>query len=236
VRQRCGDDGVITPPTVGDGTTPPAVGDETAGGDRPERSPRWARVVTGAVAALCVTTALTHVLLMFLHVAPANPISQRYGAQTDAWIYPLFEQNWRLFAPEPESTRTQIFARTGRITASGEKQVSDWIDVSSVDNADTRHNPYPSRTTQNMIRLAWVNYLNTHGDDDVSRGDWAVLRAKYLRNLAAQRAGERSPHAFQAIRLKVVTRPIAAPGADGTVGADPYVRLLPWWNVTPDGN
>lgn len=193
----------------------------------------------GAVAALCVLATLAHVLLMFLHVAPPNPISQRYSAQIDAWIYPLFEQNWKLFAPVPESSNAQIFARTGWVTASGERQASDWIDISSVDNADTRHDPYPSRTTQNMLRLAWANYVSTHGDNDAADDDWALLRAKFLRNVAVQRVRARSPRPFEAIRLKVVTRPIPPPStgnAGQTDATETYTRILPWWNVTPDGS
>jgi hypothetical protein len=68
---------------------------------------------------LCLTTALIHVLLVFLHVAPPNPLSQQYSRQVNAWVFPLFEQNWRLFAPDPESVNRQISARTMSTTPDG---------------------------------------------------------------------------------------------------------------------
>jgi len=214
--------------------------DDAAPDDAPApRSPRALRVVMGAVVTLCVATTLAHISLVFLHVAPLNPISQRYNRQIAAWIYPLFQQNWLLFAPNPDTNRTQIFASTAWTTASGDSDVSDWFDISAVDKADTRHNPYPSRTTQHMLRQAYSAYLTTHGDDDVSSNKWTLIWEEYLRNIAVQRVAAHSPRPFQRIRLKVVTQAIAPPDADTTTqtySPDPDVWLLPWWNVTPDGN
>lgn len=201
------------------------------------------RVAKGAVAGLCVTAALAHILLVFLHVAPSNPFSRRYQEQINAWINPFFEQNWLLFAPDPEPTRTRIYARTGWDTADGRHGMSDWFDITAADDAAITHNPYPSRTNQSMLRRAWSAYQWTHGDSDVSANDWALIRAEYLRNIAVQRATPLSPQPFQVIRLKVVTERIAVPG-DGAVPAggtdsgstEPVTRILPWWNVTSDGS
>ena len=200
------------------------------------KPPQILRLAMGTVVALCLAVTLTHVTLVFLHVAPANPVSERLSKPIDAWVYPLFEQNWLLFAPNPESSNTQILARTGWQTAAGDDQVSSWYDISEMDKADTTHNPFPSHTTQNMLRRAWSAYLGSHGDDDVSYDDWSLLRQKYLRNLAAQRVTAHSPQPFQVIQLKVVTRPIAPMNPDDADQTDPYTRVLPWWNVTSDGS
>lgn len=203
---------------------------------KPPRALRW---VTGTIAALCVAIAIIHVAAVFLHVAPSNPISQRYSKQIDAWIYPLFEQNWLLFAPNPDSTKTQIFARTGWLSAAGAPQESEWFDISAVDRADTKHNPFPSHATQNMLRRSWSAYLDSHGDDDVSYDEWAVLREEYLRNIAVQRVAAHSSQPFREIQLKVVTTPIAPPNPSDTSQTDstePYTRILPWWNATSDGD
>jgi hypothetical protein len=195
------------------------------------------RVAKGAVAGLCAAVALTHVVLVFLHVAPSNPVSQRYAPQINAWISPFFEQNWLLFAPNPEPDRTQIFARTGWTTATGAHAMSDWFDITAPDDAAITHNPYPSRTNQSMIRRAWSAYEWSHSDGDVSQDDWAVIRAENLRNIAVQRVTGLSPQPFEVIRLKVVTRPITPPGdTPQTDSTEPSTRLLPWWNVTPDGS
>lgn len=198
--------------------------------------PRALRVTKGAVAALCAAVALTHVLLVFLHVAPLNPISQRYQKQIDAWVYPLFAQNWLLFAPNPDANHTQIFARTSWTTAGGHREVSDWFDISAADKAEVKHDPYPSRTAQHMLRRAWTAYQTSHEEDETPRNGWAPIGEKYLRNIAVQRAAAFSPHPFQAIRLKVVTQPIESPNPAQTYSTEPYTRVLPWWNVTPDGS
>ncbi|MEU4625935.1 DUF5819 family protein [Actinoplanes sp. NPDC023801] len=208
-------------------------------GDLDEAAPGGLRVTMGAIAGLCAAVATAHMTLVFLHVAPSNPVSQRLQQPIHAWVNPLFEQNWLLFAPNPNAVNTQIFARAGWMTETGEGQTSDWIDISSVDTADTKHNPYPSRTTIAMLRRAWVSYMTSHGEDEVSRGEWALMLAEYLRNIAVQRISEHVGHPFQTVRIKVVTYPIAPPDTGGTaqtVRPEPYTRTLPWWNATSDGS
>jgi hypothetical protein len=195
--------------------------------------------VTGAIAGLCAAVALAHVTLVFLHVAPANPVSQRLQKPIQAWVYPFFEQNWLLFAPNPNAYNTQILARTGWTTETGEGAMTDWIDISTADIAATKHNLYPSRSTQAMLRRAWVSYTTAYGEDEVAYGEWSQIRAEYLRNIAVQRIRELHPHRFETIRLKVVTSTIAPPAAGGaapTVPAEPVTRTLPWWNATSDGS
>jgi hypothetical protein len=204
-----------------------------------DTAPRVLRVVTGAIAGLCAAIALAHVALLFLHVAPPNPVSQRLQKPIEAWVYPFFEQNWLLFAPNPNAYNTRIFARAGWTTETGGRGTTDWVDISSSDIAGTKHSLYPSRATQAMLRRAWVSYTTAHGEDEVSHSEWALIRAEYLRNIAVQRIRERSDHPFQTIRLKVVTYTIAPPetaGAAPTVPAEPFTRTLPWWNATSDGS
>ncbi|MEU3009016.1 DUF5819 family protein [Streptomyces sp. NPDC007020] len=198
------------------------------------------RVLNTAVA-LCLTTALAHVGLVFLHVAPSNVVSQRFNSQVEAWIYPFFEQNWRLFAPDPDSVNRQISARTAHTTPDGSIQVSDWVDLTAVDTAAIKHNPLPSHTAQNMLRRSWTSYVELHGGDDLSRSDRAVMMQRYLRNIAADRIAERDGKPFENIQLRVITLPVPAQGraddddrrtAAAAKNAD--TRLLPWWKVASD--
>jgi hypothetical protein len=185
---------------------------------------------------------LTHLFLVFLHVAPTNPLSQRYSRQISGWVYPLFEQNWRLFAPDPESVNRQISARTMRTTPDGRAEVSDWIDLSGMDHSAVEHNPFPSHTTQNMLRRAWSSYLETLGGDDQPRNERAEMIQEYLHNIAVDRVAAHRGGSFDSLQLRVVTRPIAAPAADGgtrpsTAATAPSdTRYLPWWKVASHGN
>lgn len=160
---------------------------------------------TGAAVALCLATALVHVLLVFLHVAPPNPLSRQYSRQINAWVFPLFEQNWRLFAPDPESVNRQISARTLHTTADGRVRVSGWFDLSGVDNSAVRHDAFPSHTAQNMLRRAWSSYLETHGGDDRPRSERALMMQKYLTDIAADRIAERRGGTFESVQLRVIT-------------------------------
>ena len=189
--------------------------------------------------ALCLATALAHVGLVFLHVAPSNVVSQRFSAQVDAWIYPLFEQNWRLFAPDPDSVNRQISARTAHTAPDGSVQVSSWVDLTAVDASAIEHNAFPSHTSQNMLRRSWTSYVELHGGDDVPRSDRAVMMQRYLRNIAADRMTERGGKPFENIQLRVVTLPVAAQGSTdrerrAAAVKNAETRLLPWWKVAPD--
>jgi hypothetical protein len=226
-------------------TTGPAPVVQASDGE-PSVSPRlsWQSGLLGAVmgvaVALCLVTSLVHVLLVFLHVAPTNDISQRYSKQINSWIYPLFEQNWRLFAPEPDSANRQISVRTMRTSTDGTHQVGDWFDLTAVDDSAVKYNVFPSHTAQNMLRRAWTAYLESHGSDDQSHSERALMLQKYLRNIAVDRVAAHRHITFDAIQLRVITRPIAARTTVGrpqpTAPGSADTRYLPWWKVAPDGN
>ncbi|MCM2387147.1 DUF5819 family protein [Streptomyces sp. CWNU-1] len=203
--------------------------------------PGGARALKAALHAtvvLCLATTLAHIVLVFLHVAPANTVSKRYSPQISAWVYPLFEQNWRLFAPEPDSVNRQILARAAHTRADGSMRVSAWFDLAAEDNARVEHQVFPSHTAQNLLRRAWTSYTDSHGGDDHARTERAVMMQKYLRNIAADRVTARHAGRVDFIQLRVVTVPIAAPGsaAGNRPPASVETRLLPWWKVSSDGN
>ncbi|WP_078954371.1 MULTISPECIES: DUF5819 family protein [unclassified Streptomyces] len=207
----------------------------------PGKRPMRVRAVEAGLrtaVALCLVTTLVHVVLVFLHVAPSNPVSKRYSSQVNGWVYPLFEQNWRLFAPDPDSFNRKILARTAHTDSQGSVQVTAWFDLAAVDHSAVDHNAFPSHTSQNLLRRAWTSYVETHGGSDTARSERAVMLQTYLRNIAADRvAAHNDGRAFDFIQLRVVTLPVAAPGT--TAGDHPPAptedRLLPWWKVTSHG-
>lgn len=229
-----------TDATRGSGTAPTPLpdprGDSPPGGpNEPAPLPPVLRMATRGVPVLLVCVALLHLFLLFLHVAPENQISRRYSGQVQNWVFPLFEQNWRLFAPDPESAIPQISVRTARTAADGHYQVSDWFDLTAVDDAGVRHNPFPSHTTQNMLRRAWTGYLESHSTSDVSYTDRAKMWQEYLRNIAVDRAAMRSG-AIEWVQLRVRTSPVPNYDAAGHTHPLPPsavdTRKLPWWKVT----
>jgi hypothetical protein len=218
-------------------TRPNPQGDSLPEGpDKLSSLPLPLRAATRGVAVLLVCVSLLHLFFLFLHVAPANQISQRYARQIQGWVFPFFEQNWRLFAPEPESSVPQISVRTARTSADGSQQVSGWFDLTAVDNAGVRHNPFPSHTTQNMLRRAWTGYLETHANSDVSYTERAAMWQEYLRNIAVDRAAAARPGAITWVQLRVRTQPVSGYDAAGHTRPVPPSavdsRMLPWWKVT----
>lgn len=81
----------------------------------------------GAVVALSIIglIACTHLAMVFLHVAPSNTLTKQHGKVVDDWVYPEFEQNWKLFAPNPLQqnvgvhVRAEIAGADGRRTTPG---------------------------------------------------------------------------------------------------------------------
>lgn len=209
--------------------------------DVPERLPLSVRAWKAGVSttvALVLAATLIHVVCVFFHVAPGNPVSRRFSQQIDAWVYPLFEQNWRLFAPNPDSVNRQILARTAHSGPGDSTRVSPWFDLTAVDRSAIEHQAFPSHTAQNLLRRAWSSYVETHGADDTARSERAVMMREYVSNIAADRVAEhRGDRGFDFIQLRVVTRPVAAPGSDVRTGTTTPVekRLLPWWKVTRHG-
>ncbi len=208
----------------------------------PRKSRRGARALMKsglrAAVVLCLATSVVHVIFVFLHVAPANTVSKRYGPLIHAWVYPFFEQNWRLFAPDPESSNRRILARTAHTGSDGSVQVSPWFDLTAVDSSAVEHQPFPSHTAQNMLRRAWTGYVDTHGGDDRADTERALMMRKYLTNIAADRVAAHNSTTFDFIQLRVLTLPIGAPGpAAGKRPPTPVEnRLLPWWKVPRHGN
>ncbi|MFI9466320.1 DUF5819 family protein [Streptomyces sp. NPDC052492] len=203
--------------------------------------PRPLNAATGIAVALCLAVTLVHVLLVFLYVAPPNVMSQAYSHQVNAWVRPYFEQNWRLFAPNPQSANRQISARVSSTAPDGTTQVSGWIDLTAADDAAVKHSVFPSHTAQNMLRQAWNAYLKTHGTDNRPHSERALMIEKYLRNIAAERVAAQRDGTFDSIQLRVVSRPVAAPRAGGanppatTAPARTETRYLPWWKVVSHG-
>ncbi|WP_308409320.1 DUF5819 family protein [Streptomyces sp. BV129] len=218
----------------------PAAPERPGGARKPENLPTGVLVLrTGlwTTVILCVAATLVHVFLVFLHVAPANNVSKKFSPQINAWVFPFFEQNWRLFAPEPESVNRQILVRTARTGPGGSFRVSGWFDLTALDHAAVEHQPFPSHTAQNLLRRAWSSYVDSHGGDDKPRTERALMMQKYLTGIAADRVAAHKGGSFDFVQIRVVTRPIPASGSAAGSGAPKPAenRLLPWWKVPTHG-
>ena len=211
-----------------DGTAPP-----------PPRAPGIAglstpyRVVAALALGAVAVAACGHLALVFLHVAPSNTVSKRHAQTIDQWIYPEFEQNWKLFAPNPLQQNIAVQVRAQVRTAAGELTTTNWRDLSAEDGAAIRHSLLPSHTEQNELRRAWDFFTGSHDEDDNPTGERGELSEEYLRRIALDRLrpDHRDGHILR-IQLRSATTAVAAPKwSDETTDTRTSYRELPWWSV-----
>ncbi|WP_078859977.1 DUF5819 family protein [Streptomyces sp. NRRL F-2747] len=194
------------------------------------------RVVTALALAVVGLAACAHLALVFLHVAPSNTVSKRHAQTVDAWIYPEFEQNWKLFAPNPLQQNIAVEVRAEvRSGPGGELVPVGWRDLSAEDGAAIRHSLLPSHTRQNELRRAWDFFTGSHDEDNKPIGERGELSEQYLRRIALNRLADDGTGArgeIVRIQLRSATRAVPAPPwSDEKTDTQTYYRELPWWTL-----
>ncbi|GAA2384373.1 hypothetical protein GCM10010420_03260 [Streptomyces glaucosporus] len=186
-------------------------------------------VVLGAVAVFVAV----HLAAVFLHVAPSNTISKQHGEAVEEYVFPEFEQNWKLFAPNPLQQNIAVHARAEVLKPDGTTERTGWVDLSAMDVEDIRGNPFPSHTEQNELRRAWDFFTGSHGDDNRPNGLRGELSEEYLRRIVMLRFGpELNGGEVRRIQLRSATTPVAPPPWSGeSISTETTYRTLPWWAV-----
>ncbi|WP_237536351.1 DUF5819 family protein [Streptomyces sp. SID5785] len=201
-------------------------------------SPGYQLTAALALAAVALVTGV-HVLMVFLHVAPSNTVTKQYGRVVDDWIYPEFEQNWKLFAPNPLQQNVAVQARGEVRTADGTLRRTGWYDLSGEDGAAIDGNLLPSHTQQNELRRAWDIYGSTHDNQGRPTSLRGTLSEKYLRRIIVLRldrdgaAGKGETLERVQVRSRSVT--VEPPKwSTEKVNRKPFYRQVSWWSVTAD--
>ncbi|MFF4549697.1 DUF5819 family protein [Streptomyces sp. NPDC001435] len=201
-------------------------------------SPRYQ---IGAALALAVVAvvACVHLGMVFLHVAPANTVTKQHGKAIDEWIYPEFEQNWKLFAPNPLQQDIAVQVRAQVVLSDGSMTTTGWYDLSALDGADIRGNPLPSHTEQNELRRAWDFFTATHDASNRPVGLRGSLSEQYLRRIVVMRLYREDPASregtVQSVQVRSETTNVPPPEwSHEQVSDKPAYRVLPWWTVTDD--
>ncbi|MGV4888315.1 DUF5819 family protein [Streptomyces viridosporus] len=240
------------PPTLDDPADPPAALDDPVDGppapvDGSPSEPRSGvaalslRHRIGAAVALVSVAAgvCVHLGMTFLHVAPANTVSKEHSRTIEDWIYPEFEQNWKLFAPNPLQQNIAVQARAEIRTANGGVRTTGWYDLSAQDGRAIDGNPLPSHTQQNELRRAWDFLIATHDDDNRPVGLRGTLSEAYLRRITVlrlDRADAVGPGGVvDRVQLRSRTTQVPPPEwSEEQISTTPEYRTLPWWPVPED--
>ena len=180
-----------------------------------------------------------HLGMTFLHVAPANTVSKEHSGTVEDWIYPEFEQNWKLFAPNPLQQNIAVQVRAEVLTAGGYVRTTGWYDLSAQDGRAIDGNLLPSHTQQNALRRAWDLFLATHDENNRPVGLRGALSETYLRRITVlrlDRADAAGPDGSVA-RVQIRSRTANVPPPDWStekISTTPVYRTLHWWSVPDD--
>ncbi|MHB9860470.1 DUF5819 family protein [Streptomyces sp. YIM S03343] len=191
-----------------------------------------------AVAVVAVVVAV-HLGMVFLHVAPSNTVSKQHSEAIDDWIYPEFEQNWKLFAPNPLQQNISVQVRAGIRTADGATRTTGWYDLSAEDGRAVDGSLLPSHTQQNELRRAWDFFLASHDGDSHPVGLRGALSEQYLRRITVLRLDRDDAagrgEGIDRVQIRSVTTNVPPPGWSGEkLPTTPAYRELPWWAVPAD--
>lgn len=203
------------------------------------------RVVAALALGAVAVAACWHLALVFLHVAPSNTVSKQHAETVDGWVYPEFEQNWKLFAPNPLQQNISVEVRVEVRTDEGLLVVGNWRDLSAEDGRAIRHSLLPSHTEQNELRRAWDFFTGSHDEDNEANGERGELAEQYLRRIALDRLDPRTEADMAVgkggrlavgrivrIQLRAATTAVRAPEwSDEQTDTQTYYRELPWWTV-----
>lgn len=245
-------DPVPAPPPVSTSIPAPApASDQASDAPTPEpASPRPPQPVSGigaltlpyqiAVALVLAVVAVAtcaHLGLLFLHIAPSNTLTKQHGRAVDEWVYPEFEQNWKLFAPNPLQQNIAVQARAEVRTPDGGTRETGWYDLSALDGAAIDRNPLPSHTQQNELRRAWDFYVATHDGEHRATSSRGDLSERYVRRIVVMRLDREqaggSDGVIERIQLRSRSTNVPSPEwSEEKVSDKPVVRELPWWSVT----
>lgn len=193
------------------------------------------QVVAALALSLIGLLACTQVAMVFLHVAPSNTLTKQHGKSIDRWIYPEFEQNWKLFAPNPLQQNVAVHVRADVVGADG-RHTTRWMNLTHEDGEAIRGSLFPSHVAQNELRRGWDFYVNSHDSENRPNGLRGDLSERYVRRIAMLRLSERDyGGTIERIQLRSATSSIAPPPwSNEKISTRPVYRVLPWWTVTPD--
>jgi hypothetical protein len=195
-------------------------------------SPVSVSIIALAVVGVMVG-AVVHLALVFLSVAPLSPLSQQHAAGIYTYIAPELTQDWKLFAPNPTSINYHVQARAKVLRPDGTVATTSWVDLSAVDEAQILHNPFPSQTKQNELRIAWTDFVYWHDDQGRPIGTLGKLTQEYLVRIVAHRFG---PHfnggTVQLIQVRSANIPVGAPPwSNQHIDSTTSYQVEPWWSV-----
>ncbi|UGY92621.1 DUF5819 family protein [Streptomyces gobiensis] len=196
------------------------------------------RVILAIAVAVAAVAVAVHLGMIFLHVAPSNTLTKQHGATIDRYVYPEYEQNWKLFAPNPLQQNIAVHARADIRKPDGVLERTGWVNLTAIDAENIRGSFAPSHISQNELRRAWDFFNNSHDTDNKRTGLRGELSEAYLKRIVLLRlaTGARTaPDEVRQIQVRSATSAVSPPPWSGEkVDTETKYRVLPWWPVTDE--
>ncbi|MEE1773389.1 DUF5819 family protein [Streptomyces sp. JV185] len=191
------------------------------------------QIVAAVALSVIGLVACGQLAMVFLHIAPSNTVTKQHGEAVDDWIYPEFEQNWKLFAPNPLQQNIAIHVRA-EIAGPDGRRTTAWMSLSGEDGKAIRGSLLPSHIHQNELRRGWDFYLGSHDNENRAIGLRGELSERYIRRIAMLRLGQHDyGGTVERIQVRSEIRSVAAPAwSEEKISTRPSYRVLPWWTVT----
>jgi hypothetical protein len=193
-----------------------------------------ARIFVAIAVAVVTVGVAFHVAMVFLQTAPENTISKQNRELVDSYVYPEFERNWKLFAPNPLQQNVAVHARATVSKEDGSTETTGWVNLTAMDGEAIHGNLAPSHTQQNELRRAWEFYVDNHDE----KGRPIALRGKlseqYMKRIVMRRFGpELNGGSVERIQLRSAVTPVAPPDwSDERAEVKTRYAVQPWWPVT----
>lgn len=191
--------------------------------------------VLAAAAVVLLGAVACHLAMVFLTLAPASSVTNRYQRQINGYVQPEFGQNWQMFAPNPLAQNVAVGARVQTRGHDGARHTWDWVNLSAPHLKTMRHNPFPSHWDQNVLRRSWDFYTESHDlKEKPTNGMRSALSSEYLTRIALQYFG-RTWNGERIVGVQLASRTNAVPPPKWTGKKAPDTtayRILPWWPVT----
>jgi hypothetical protein len=118
------------------------------------RSSRWAQSILAATCIVIGGLLTFHFAMTFLYVAPRNLVSARADKVIGSYMLPYFDQDWKLFAPDPVKTDPHILVRAKVGDVGHQDRVTPWLDITSPELTRVRGHWFPDRVSRLSAKVA----------------------------------------------------------------------------------
>lgn len=118
------------------------------------------RAFVACVPVLLLLVLAAHTLATFAYLTPVNPVKLRISRWLYAYMHPVFQQDWRLFAPDPVKDTRTIEIKCRVLAADGRSFETGWTDITTPYwEAHYRNRASPAeRIARSMINALRMSY------------------------------------------------------------------------------